>query len=1523
MKIHIFSDTFYASQNLQSVNNGMFPVYGDNDIIANIISEDGNWIIKLTKSYQIDESPTDTMRLQQYHVYTIVSKRNKNKYNVVLTPKYFTEPQSYISPCRISIGSNPACDITYPVSFGNQDILTLSFSNGVWIAQANSPNFFSSNGRIINTQIIHCGDFVFYCGFKAILVNDKIIICTPSTLYSINENKFSKLPPARATLPPFERQEQLDDKPLYTEADYFQKAPRINYIIEGAAVKIDEPPAPEKPPQQPLILTIGPQITMMLASGASIAVMVMTLTSSSKSSTLRILLPIITMSITLLGSLLWPTLMRRYNKKRIIKREEKRQNKYKAYLAKKEQHLNFIRENQKKTLVENNPDPKRCVEIARNRELSLWQRNIQHYDFLQVRIGLGEVGAVIDVAQPEEKFTLEDDDNLFLIYKHLIEKSLKLQDAPVSYRLTAESIGAIVGEPIILKQFMDCIFLQTLAFHSYSDLKIIVFTKNPSKWRYLKVVPHCWSNDKTMRYFATTIDNFTTITNSLEKVFDARKANDEEVQEEDDGTQKTASYKDFHPYYLFFIEDIAEVKSNSLLTKILHYKKNLGFSILTTTNSISLLPNETTTFVAIAPKKSMIISGKTNKKEIEFVPDLNAGQIDMDYFARLLANIPVKIEKGKFELPKSLPFLQMYNCGRVEQLNSLARWKENTPYSSLSVPIGVDQNNEVFRMDIHEKAFGPHGLIAGTTGSGKSEWIITYILSLAVNFSPEEVQFVLIDYKGGGLAKSFENSELGVKLPHIAGTITNLDKSEIFRSISAIESELKRRQNIFNEAREKLKEGSMDIYKYQQCYRNKQVDEPLSHLLIISDEFAELKQQQPEFMEQLISTSRIGRSLGVHLILATQKPGGIVNDQIWSNSKFKVALKVQNKSDSNDVIKKPDAAYLKQTGAFYLSVGNDDYYNLGQSAWAGAKYYPSDTAKKEIDSSVQYINELGQIIETLDNTAEEEKVQPQGEQLLNIVQYLSKITEKNPIKSKRLWLDNVKPKMLLSELRKKYNLQPAARFDFNILVGEYDEPRRQEQGPLKINLAGGNICIISKPGASIDLLISSIIWSTVSEHNPAEVAFYIIDFGAETMKKFAKFPQVGEVVFQDETDKVFGVLNLVIDELQQRKEILSEYNGSFEYYNQKSDKKMNLITVVINNYDIFCERLPKITDKVAELFRDAPKCGIVFVISTNAQGGVSSRIQQYFNHIIPMQLASDDNYRGITNCRRGLIPSKTEGRGICKLDPTNPDSYCEFQTARIDEPDKELDTIRDFADKSVEYYKCKVKQLAKIPEDVASTDLIPYVNTLEDVPIGIDLYGKQLAKYNFEKNKVHLIASDQIAQNIEFLYGLAAVLSKTQNTKVRIVDFLNIFKKPILDIQIFEQDKNEVVAALEKDAETRTESQDYGITFIIGAGRFKNVLTAAGADIFRSLMEKTKDSKKNIYLLIDDYEPLRTLKLEKWFNAVDTKNGIWLGTGLDSQSLFDCNEPGNEDKKYNFRGQAFTINDKELTLTKVVLDKDE
>lgn len=215
-------------------------------------------------------------------------------------------------------------------------------------------------------------------------------------------------------------------------------------------------------------------------------------------------------------------------------------------------------------------------------------------------------------------------------------------------------------------------------------------------------------------------------------------------------------------------------------------------------------------------------------------------------------------------------------------------------------------------------------LLAGTTGSGKSEFLQTYILSLAVHFHPHEVAFLLIDYKGGGMAQPFRN------IPHLLGTITNIEGSKNFseRALASIKSELKKRQRLFDQYHVN------HINDYTKLYKEKKAEQAMPHLFLISDEFAELKSEEPDFIRELVSAARIGRSLGVHLILATQKPGGVIDDQIWSNSRFKVALKVQDASDSKEILKNSDAASITVTGAATYKWGTMKFMNCSNQLGA-------------------------------------------------------------------------------------------------------------------------------------------------------------------------------------------------------------------------------------------------------------------------------------------------------------------------------------------------------------------------------------------------------------------------------------------------------------------------------------------------------------------------------------------------------------------------------------------------------------
>ena len=260
---------------------------------------------------------------------------------------------------------------------------------------------------------------------------------------------------------------------------------------------------------------------------------------------------------------------------------------------------------------------------------------------------------------------------------------------------------------------------------------------------------------------------------------------------------------------------------------------------------------------------------------------------------------------------------------------------------------------ELLSFDLHESKNGPHGLIGGSTGSGKSELIVSMLLSLCLRYRPDYLNIVLIDYKGGGIKESL--SYKGKTLPHIIASIDNLENDTFQRLIVAIDRECKRRQKLFKELSNKTMSSIMNIDDYLESDFQKYGLPNIAHLLIVVDEFAQLKKENPEIIKELVSFSRIGRSLGLHLILATQRPSGVIDEEIWSNSRFKIALKVQSEKDSNDIIHSKDAAYLNNPGEFYLSV--DDGLIKAKSFYSKSDVNDNDAYKVALlDNSLKIVN---------------------------------------------------------------------------------------------------------------------------------------------------------------------------------------------------------------------------------------------------------------------------------------------------------------------------------------------------------------------------------------------------------------------------------------------------------------------------------------------------------------------------------------------------------------------------------------
>lgn len=1532
LKLYIADENRLTKFNLPSEAQESFlvnykPSNSKKEYTISIESRDKKWFLKsngLVNLIQNGSIAQDT-NLSNYscHQLEIVSdKKPKFLYCIPSVEENLIDV-SIFGIQKIIIGNSNNCNIFYPNNMIKDNHVIITNQNGKSLITVNETGVYL-NEKQIRQSYLRIGDVIFIHGLKVIYMGNFLRINNPLNMITINGlQRYSDLSMIDNTN--YEKVDSSElDIELYQDDEYFYHTPRIKNFITRERVIINDPPAPEKDNSLPFLLSMGSSLTMGASSLISSYTIIINLRYGNQ--TISSAIPSFLMcGMMLLGSVLMPRLTISYQKKQKKKKEKLRQEKYGKYLDEKEIEIKEIINKQTSILNENYPNVKTCCDIITSKNKKLWERNIQDEDFLSIRLGIGDDDTQLEIEASQKTFTLEEDNLKERVFS-IVEASKKMKNVPILTNLKDQEITSIICEINNKKNYVNNIMMQLIAMHSAIDLKIVFLTDDSNDdYEYMKYLPHLWSEDKKVRFYANNLTEMKSISEYLEKELKDRKEKLKE-KKSDSGIEKkienNKEYEYFSTYYLIVTDCYKKTRDLSIINDVLMTDKNLGFSMLIIDDNLKDLPTKCKNFVYVKEKGSYQIESTDDNnitKAFEIEQILN---YDMNYISSYLSNIPISVKKGVLELPKSLNFLEMYNVSKIEQLNILSRWKENDPTTSLKVPIGVHADRDLFILDLHEKAHGPHGLIAGSTGSGKSEFIITFVLSMAINYHPDEVAFVLIDYKGGGLAGAFENREKGISIPHLAGTITNLDTSEMSRTLVSINSELKRRQAAFNKARDALGEGTIDIYKYQRFYREGKVKKPIPHLFIISDEFAELKSQQPDFMDELISTARIGRSLGVHLILATQKPSGVVNDQIWANSKFKICLKVQDRSDSMEMLKRPEAASIKEPGRFYLQVGYDEYFDIGQSGWAGAKYVPSDRIIKKIDDTIEFIDNLGNVYKVVSDEEDnkKEKVEDLGEQLPNIVKYIVDLAKKQNIKTKMLWLSSIPDKIYVEGLKVKYNYE-ATPYCINPVIGEYDDPSRQEQGILTLDLTNfGNTVIYGMVGSGKENLLTTIIYTTCIDHSPEEVNFYILDFGAETLRSFAKYPHVGGVATIDDTDMIMNLFDMLLQELTKRKDLFSDYGGNYKDYINESGKKLPLIIIVINGYDVMNEKFPRLEDGIFSLLREGSKYGIVFVTTTSINNGLGYRASQMFINVISLQQKSDDLYRDITGCPRGLSPKKFFGRGIVSKNKTG----YEFQTAYISNKEKINETIRKTATELENKYKIRATKIKTLPNVVELSQIREETTGLNHVAIGINKATLNTSFYNFDNLPVTMILSNKIFDNFGFVNALVNQFSGLDNVLTTVVDATGLFNKNYDGVILYKEGFDNAFKNIIMEVNKEGKDKNKRVFVFLGLGIIKRMLSPMGVKMYDLLFSNISRFKNSRIIIIDDYTPFQNLELESWYNDLITDtNGIWLGEGPTEQNAINFSNITREQKEEKFSYMAFTCGANGVILFKYVVEDNE
>lgn len=943
--LSIYSKSAFKEFVLPAVNNtevmlvlehAVFQISEDIELKLEVL--DGKWYFQNAKErIHIQEKDYDGKALENQDSYTLVSGE-KDVFAILVrisdSSFHTFDRYSLEEITRISIGSGERKLISYSAYYGGMQIVSenhaeLSRENSGWLLEDESSNgTFVNDIRIGGKKILEFGDCINIWGLRMVYLGDVLAVD------SLSEAKIdlSVLRKAGSGSHEAEQGTGPEEVPVGFSKTYYHRSPRNMEVLDTEKIEIEAPPAPGKEEEMPLIMLIGPALTMMIPMMLGTGMAIVSSRMSGAASSSYMYTGLITAACSGIFGAFWAVANLRYAKKKSRQEETRRFDAYSEYLMKcaetvKEKYMQSIR-----ILKERYPAMDSLLGQDGTPE-DLWGRNHTHEDFLYYRLGVGDIPFQIEIDVPKEKFTLVND-TLADKPKYIKESYKILHDVPVGVDLEENTlIGVVGGEgkegayPVVYS-----LVAQIAAQNCYTDVKLAFLAEDErhngrDAWSFTKWLPHVWSQSKKCRYAALDSSEASDVCYDLMQVLRQRA---------EEAAGPGGEHIKFSPHYILFVEEESLLKGELINKYIYSKERNLGFTTVLMAERYADLPNACECVIQNDEEYKGIFyvkSGRNNGIPVQF-DAMNVQALNK--LAKMLTNIEVNEVEVGGEIPNAVTFFEMYGVNTLKELNVPERWKKNRTYDNMKALIGIKSGGQDCYLDLHEKYHGPHGLVAGTTGSGKSETLQTYMLSLALNFSPDDIGFFIIDYKGGGMGNLFSG------LPHVLGQISNLSGNQIRRAMVSIKSENLRRQRVFNE------NGVNNINAYTHLYKNGEAKLPVPHLFIIIDEFAELKREEPDFMRELISVAQVGRSLGVHLILATQKPSGTVDDNIWSNSKFRLCLRVQDRQDSMDMLHKPDAAYLTQAGRGYLQVGNDELYEQFQSGWSGAVYEEETGSAKQV-----------------------------------------------------------------------------------------------------------------------------------------------------------------------------------------------------------------------------------------------------------------------------------------------------------------------------------------------------------------------------------------------------------------------------------------------------------------------------------------------------------------------------------------------------------------------------------------------
>lgn len=885
----------------------------------------------------------------------------------------------------------------------------------------------------------------------------------------------------------------------------------------------------------------------------------------------------------------------------------------------------------------------------------MWTHRPEHRGFLTLRLGTGSAPARTKFAQPRENEAIPEHWEMVL---DLQERCAVIDDVPTVAALRYGGNVGIAGPSGVVESVARAALLQLVALHSPAEMVVSALTSHRSRedWEWLQWVPHTGSPHSPLGasdHLAGDPGRGASLLARLEGLIESRGVALDgppplEGERDPEKDREDPSPKPVLPAVVVLVEDDAPL-DRSRLVRLAERGPAANVHVVWVAPTVEQLPAACRTFVLLDPQSrdENGMTGEVHYGRLTYpVTCETADLATAAEVARILSPVvdvgaPVDDES---DLPRAVSYLALAGTDLGSDAAGVVdRWRENlslTPRDG-SPPVRrksptnlralVGHNGvEEFYLDLRTQ--GPHALVGGTTGAGKSEFLQSWVLGMAAAHSPDRVTFLFVDYKGGA---AFADC---VNLPHTVGLVTDLSPHLVRRALSSLRAELHYREHLLN--RKKAK----DLASLE---KTGDPEAPPS-LIIVVDEFAALVGEVPEFVDGVVDVAQRGRSLGLHLILATQRPAGVIKDNLRANTNLRIALRMADESDSKDVLGDEMAAHFSPSipgrGAAKTGPGRITTFQTGYAGgWTRDEPEPTQVEVEEMDFGTGRRWEMPA-------PERPEAGDPGPNDIARMVSTIRQAATSAGVPAPR--------KPWLEELAATYDLAllPNPRTDSRLLLGVLDDPHAQAQPTVHYEPdADGNLAVYGAGGTGKSTTLRTIAVSAGLTARGGPTQVYGIDCGSGGLSMLENLPHVGAVISGDDEERITRLMRRLTGLLDERSARYAEVRAStIDEYRRIADRPDEPRIIVLvdgigsfrDSYEVSSMRGFSIFGAFTQLATDGRPVGIHLVMSGDRAVSVPPSLNSTVQKRIVHRLAREDDYLMLNVPRDVLSPASPPGRGI-------------------------------------------------------------------------------------------------------------------------------------------------------------------------------------------------------------------------------------------------------------------------------------